>query len=281
MKYTKIRLQSVGGTSVDFPFIGLEPDYKYILKAADGLGPPEFEVPVANTVFGGGVLQGRRALAREPVIRIGLNPDWEINQTAADLRSELYGLLEPIVGNTIRLVLMDGVEEIVQSNCLIKNFEISTFVKDPEVQLTLACIEPYLEGPEELDLMPFDGTSFAIDNIGSARTGISLEMKFGTINADPIKTWKITNTSTQETMEFATSFANFDGIRFNTQPGKRDVDMWDASLSGTDKWIDKLGMLTPASKWISLRPGINIFNVVGPADWDWIAGSYRPLYWGV
>ncbi len=56
MDITKIRI--IGLSTVDLPIIGALPSDSYILKAADGLGPPESDVSIASSLEQWGRLSG-------------------------------------------------------------------------------------------------------------------------------------------------------------------------------------------------------------------------------
>src|SRR5689334_2316445 len=94
MKIDTLRLV-VGPTTVDLPVVGADPSGPFVLKGADGLGPPDIDVVIADMVQEGGVRQKKRASNRQIVALVGLNPDWSTGITPEDLRTVLYELLTP------------------------------------------------------------------------------------------------------------------------------------------------------------------------------------------
>lgn len=269
MKFTKIRL--VGLHTIDLPLVGALPSDPYILKASDGLGPPEIDVMLAETRNEESVYQGSRTHGREPVIRIGLNPDHGVGQTASDLRSSMYGLLTPGPSGDIRLEVVDGETVVAQTHGHAKRLETVPFSETPEVQLTMACLESYLQDPNVLYLDPGGSQSAPeILNTGTAPTGFHMEVIF-TAN---LSSWSLIDVNGQK-MEFDYDFLSGDKLAIDTRGGHRGI--W---LTRDDVTTSILYSLAPGSVWHRLHGGNNVF-ATSSSSFTWADVFFRPQYWGI
>ena len=152
MYFTKVLLTGI--TPISLPIVGALPSDVYILKSVEGLGPPEVDVSITKTLNAGGVYQGRQPQNREIVLMIGLNPNYKIGQTVSDLRESLYGFLTPGYLDHVVIEIVNGVTTIAKTIGYVKKIEINPFSKDPQVQVTLACLKPYFEAPTILYITP-------------------------------------------------------------------------------------------------------------------------------
>ena len=263
MKVTSIRLQ--GLHTVDLPLYVAKPSDPYLIKAADGLGPPEHEVLIS-----GNVLQGRVPKNREIVFRIGLTPDYRQNETASDLRDRLYGLFAPErADGAVPIHFMNGQQILASTQGWVSNIDPALFSKEPEVNLTFPCTEPYLHAPDYVSTVPATKNIFTIVNAGSAPTGIEVELTF----TQAMPSWTL---STQNSfMRFDHAFAAGDILRFNTLEDRRSIARIRA---GTETKI--IGALTGSSTWAQLHGGTNTFFTSNQAfTWNYI--RYQPLFLGV
>lgn len=268
MKFTKIRL--IGLSTIDLPVADAESTDRYILKSAEGLGPPEIDVSIATTLHAGGVYQGRRPQQREPVLQIGLNPDYRTGQTASDLRNSLYGMLTPGHVDAVILQIMDGVDVVAHTKGYVKTLEIVPFAKDPEVQLVLSCLTPYFEAPEIIFVSPGDAAQPSIENVGTAPTGFYMEVNF----TGPVSGWSLVDPAGKE-MEFLYDFVVNDKLAVDTRPGSRGV--W---LTRDLVISNLIFALTANSIWPQLYGGDNIFST-SSQGFEWGEVYYYPQYWGI
>ena len=269
MKFTKIRL--TGLTAIDLPIVGALPSDRYILKGVDGLGPTEVDVSMSDTINAGGVYLGRRPHNREPVIRIGLNPDHSAGQSASDLRSSLYGMLTPGSDDVVLLEIIDGSTVVASTVGYVKKLEIAPFSQTPEVQVTLACTQPYLQAPNILFVAP-GGSKAApeIVNTGNAPSGFHMEVIFSA----PVSSWILTDVKARK-MEFVHDFLAGDKLAFDTRPGLRRVELTRDLM--TTKLLSALAF---GSVWHMLHGGNNIFSA-SSTSYNWGDVYFRPLYWGI
>lgn len=271
MKFTKIRL--VGLDPIDLHIQSAHPSDPYILKAADGLGPPEVDVAIATTIYSGGIYQGRRPQGREIVLRVGLNPDYGSYQTASDLREEIYSLLSPGYGQdeSVQIHIMNNDALVAQTLGFVKRIEVAAFTQDPEVQITIATLLPYFEAPEEYYQDPMGSLSAPeLKNIGTARTGFYMSVRF----LETLSSWQISDADGNK-MLFEHNFLANDVLLFDTNPGSRGI--WRTRDLITTKVVY---ILSPDSSWLTLKGGWNTFVTSSPS-FEWGDVYYRPKFWGI
>jgi hypothetical protein len=274
MFFTKIRL--VGLYNIDLPILSAQPSDRYLLKSADGLGPPESDVSIASTLYQGGVYRGRQTLSREIVLRVGLNANWYTGQTPSFLRNELYGLLTPgsAASDSILVALMNGPNTVVQAVGFVKRIEIVPFAKEPEVQITISCLNPYLEAPSSVDLTGLNKSNPQIQNAGNAPSGFLMELTLTANKSQFILSDRPVYTDGNY-MQFTYAFLSGDLIKIDTRYGTRDATV---TRAGVEKTL--LNALVTASDWLILHGGLNNFYTSTP-DFNWGTVRYRPKYWGV
>lgn len=279
MKFTRLQLR--GLYDIQLPVVGALPSDKYILKDSDGLGPPEVDVSISRSLTGKGSYQGRQPLDREITLRIGLNPDWGAGITPDDLRSEIYGLLTPpTYADYITLFIFDvrkayPNDTVATTRCWAKRVEPVLFSKDPEVQVVLSCLDPYLEAPSLLSYNAVGRNTIAINNPGTAPSGMLINAVF----SGPASSFEIQGSLGETILHVDWNFVNGDILYIDSRPGFEQV-----RVNNTSPFYVKnvAGALTSGSQWPMLRGGNNYFAGVGSnTNWSWGAVQYRPLFWGL
>lgn len=280
MKFNKIRL--VGASNVDFPIVDADPAGPFVLKNADGLGPPDITLRRGKTVQEGSIRQGRRAEDRQIIMRVGLQPDWDVGQTAEQVRANLYNLLTPRFGNPVKVQLMlnDVVVGVAQGD--ISRFEVVIFSKDPEVQITLDCDYPYLLAPAVQYQTPIKTviggmTALDIVNDGTAPAGFFLGIKFLAPVTGSLQLLEDAPFGLRMSLHNV-SFAANDSVTFNTAAGTRGVHK--VTPSGVSTTL--LNNLDGASAWLQLYGGNNRLLINNTNfDWYFTGFSHTPAHWGV
>lgn len=263
---------------IEFPIIGATPTNKFILKAVDGLGPPEVDVSISDPTYGAPGYQGRRPQRREIVMRVGLNPDWSINQNPADLRDILYTLLSPGVGDMIRILLMNDSSVAAVTEGYVKKIEMTAFAKDPEAQITIACKSAYLWAQDRtyVDLTGLSKNYPQIYNGGTAPTGLHAEMTY-TADYEGEQSFKFSaiDFGGTKSVWFKETLKLGDKLIIDTRPG-----FYEVSRTRNDVKKNLLYALQGDSAWISLYPGANSLSIThGSFDWD--VFFFTENFWGI
>lgn len=277
-------LRFIGAQSVDFPLLGAEESGPFVLKSAEGLGPPEVTVRLARTVLEKAVYQGKSANLRQITILVGLQPNWDVGQTAEELRTTLYSLLTPRYGQMVRaeIVYNGAVQGYAQGH--ISKLEAAMFTKDPAVQITLDCDYAYFLNPNTIVQEPVQSTvngirAFEVVNDGTAPSGFVM----GVILRANVGTTLYLSDGDPRGMKLQVDGINWiAGDRFvvDTRPGSRGV--WRGPQGGA--LVSALNNLNGAvSEWVYLYGGNNQLQINTTAfDWDpAYKFSHQPAYWGV
>ncbi len=268
MDFNKIRL--IGLSTVNLPIHNTRPSDSFILKAADGFGPPESAVAIAKTLEQGGTYLGRQTQTREIVLRVGLNANYKLNQTPTSLRETLYGLLTPTETDAIKVQFLKNDTVVAVTVGHVSRIEIVPFTKTPEVQIVIPCVESFLNGPEEIVHNTGSKNPFIVSNVGSAQTGFAMELIF---TASPTGFILIGPSNWRMFLDYP--FVTGDVLAFDTRPGKRFITR---RRGGNE--INLIHTLSRDSKWLILRGGDNIF-APSTGAWSWGFVKYTPQYWGI
>lgn len=277
-------LRFIGASSVDFPILGADPSGPFVLKGADGLGPPEVTVRMGKTVLEKAPYQGKSPNLRQVIAVVGLQPDWDVGQTAEELRTVLYGLLTPRYNRMVRVeVVSDGIVQGYAQGQVSK-MEAAIFTKDPAVQITVDCDYGYFLAPNAVVQEPVQSTvggirAFDVENDGTAPSGF----KAGFVLMANVGTTLVLSDEDPLGQKFQVDGINWvSGDRFviDTRPGSRGV--WRGPGGGA--LVPALANMNGAvSEWIHLYGGDNKLLLNTTAfDWDpEYKFSHQPAYWGV
>lgn len=277
-------LRFVGATNVDFPILGADPSGPFVLKGAEGLGPPEINVRLAKTVLEKALYQGKSPTLRQITAVVGLQPDWDTGQTAEELRTQLYSLLTPRYGEMVRAeIVSEGVVKAFAQGHISK-MEPVIFSKDPAVQIVLDCDYAYLLHPATVVQQPVQSASggiraFDVENDGTAPSGFK---------ADFILMANVGNSLILSDEDPRGQKIQIDGINWlagdrfvvDTRPGSRGV--WRGPGGGA--LVSVLNNLNAAvSEWMALYGGDNRL-LLNTTAFDWgpeFQFRHQPAYWGV
>lgn len=276
-------LRFIGAQSVDFPLLGAEESGPFVLKGAEGLGPPEINVRLSRTVLEKAIYQGKSAGLKQIIAVVGLQPNWDVGQTAEELRTILYSLLTPRYGQMVRaeIVYNGVVQGYAQGH--VSKLEAALFTKDPAVQITLDCDYPYFLSPNTLLQEPVQSDvggirAFEVVNDGTAPTAF----KAGFILRANVGNSLVLSDGDPRGQKIQIDGINWvagDHFIVDTRPGSRGV--WRRPQGGG--LVSVLNNLNAAvSEWMTLYGGNNLLTLNTTAfDWSPDKFTHQPAYWGV
>lgn len=252
----------------------VDPNAKYILKNVDGLGPPEIDTVMAQSLYEGDKYQNSRPQGRQVVINILLQPDYEHGETVSDLRTKLYAQLYPPMRRPAQIELLYNDEVVATTRGYVKIFDINPFSKDPEVQITYSCMSAFLQGPKvDLNLFDIDFYNPTIYNPGNAPTGFHMEVWF----TGNLPTWGMHSTDFPGyNMEVDGDFKTTNYLIIDTRPGFREVTLVDITTNEHTNLVDRL---VKGTDWMMLDREYNSFTTSHLELWTDF--SFYPQYWGV
>lgn len=291
MNLTKVVIKS-NLAEVNLPLVGARATDEYICKNIDGLGPPEVDLHLRETLYSGLLNRGRRPQGREIIIRVALTPNYQTGKTAGDLRQELYGLLsagDQRNPDVVQVRLHHNEEENVWASTrgYVKRIEIVPFVKDPEVQITITCLQPYLVGASVYpDLSVMNASNVAklaprLTNPATGPTGFRMELVFSLAGGNARYGFSLQPVDQTTTVPVSFNivnvpFINGDKLVIDTRPGVRQVTRIRDGVSA-----NLLSALHPKSVWPLLRGGGNDFIIPPLANFSFTSVFFYPNYWGI
>jgi len=221
--------------------------------------------------------------AREIVLRVILNPRFNLDESFSDVRDELYKVISSTRSGQIQLHFKSGTTTVAMIEGSIIKFEVDHFTKLPEVQLTIRCNDPLFKAINPVILTPaylYAATSGAYVTIPNERSTAPHGFKMDFVINGPILTYKIQDLETNPTWKFELGyfggFLNGDHIYFSSEQNDRYIYM----IRSGEK-IDLMDVVYANSVWPVLFPGANKFYFFHISWTVWNDMRYYPRYWGV
>lgn len=174
---TEIRVRNprrIVDTQLDLPLQGPS---KFPIIFVDGLTPVAAEFtssPYAN--LPGEYLQSSRVGVRNIVLTLELKPDWSTGEDPEDLRKILRGFFTP--GHPVELELVtDKVTRHISG--VVESLEAPMFVREPQVQISVLCHDPYFyespgSGETTFTTTANNGFSIEFSDTGDVDTGVRI-----------------------------------------------------------------------------------------------------------
>lgn len=279
MKVTNAQLYS-GETELASFALGLgETEDRYLIKSMAGIDAdsitPRFYAMGQSTGLG---LFDFGLPPRELVIRIGLNPNFTLDESFSELRDRLYRAISATRTGTIRIQFNSGATAVSQLSGFVIKFEASLFTKTPEAQITMRCDDPFFRGinPVELSSDDPENPISVADSLSTAPHGFVMNITFsGTADAITVQP-TLLDAEWTFTVTPPGGFEVDDILVFSSEPNTKEV------------YINRGGDIIPIADGISLSsvwpvifPGVNIFYLSEmPSVSDWSI-QYYPAYWGI
>lgn len=244
------------------------------VRNIDGLGA--VKATVNTTPMGSvdkAVFTGSNFGERNIVLTLGLTPDWD-NWTFSRLRRLIDKYFMPKMQT--RLVFETMEFSPVEIFGYVEANEPNMFTKDPEHQISIICPDPDFTSVEAITIYgQTDQDPLDIDYEGNIETGFVVQVR--NFDADPDPSI-ITIYRTNPDIDNFTVDSGGDPILLDSE---RTFMM--NSISG-QKFVKTVGatetnllqMVSDDSKWLSLRQGVNQFQVISNAGvQDWSLAYYE------
>lgn len=267
--YDTIRV--MGDVNVDLSLQNVKPTDSYILREAEGITAPEFNMQIKNTLYQGGVFQNRQALNKQVVLNVRLNPNYSAGETAKSLRQNLYQMLSPRWGRPVKVQLMLAGTVIAEVEGHVGGMPMNPFTKDPEVQVSIDCLSACWFAPTPVNYLPPLPDELKIVYSGSAPVGFWMQVMF-TQTVPYFEIHHVDNVF--EKVRLDRQFIENDILTIDTRPGLRSVAL---TRGGTSESI--LASLSGDSKWAEIYEGTNTFAMNTNA-FAWQGVTYIPQWWG-
>lgn len=261
---TKIELFSLQPDAPVLPLGGFMPnDDPVQIRSVTGLEPVKANIATTPFASGRGVLyQGSTTPQRNIVMALGLNPDWEGQQTMASLRHILYRYLMPENWTKLRFFSQELPDVDIEG--YVESFEPNMFSEDPEVQVSIICPRPdFIEADATIyDGVVDDGTLEEVfEYAGTIRTGFELRID-GTVNNPDYTgdiTVKLTSFGVQE--HFTITPVTVDGQRYFKLSTVRNSKRAQSVSKADGSLTNLLSGVTGDSVWLEIKPGENVLSI--------------------
>jgi hypothetical protein len=264
---TALRAYSSWSSAPTLPLSdGGRPDTDLIqIRDITGLEP--VKATISRTPLGsidGESFNGAAVPARNIVLTLGLNPDWDV-WTMSKLRRLLYAYFMPKL--LVRLVIENDDMPPVEIYGHVEGCEQNMFTKDPEIQVSIVCEDPYFTALEPVVLTGISSNPVDIDYGGSVETGMVVEISEATLPAPIVIGIQVGNPLLSTFQVNATVSAS-SYLIMSSVLGKKYVRNVE---QGTGVITNRLAQLQDGYIWPTLQPGLNHFKIVtdnGVQDWQ-------------
>ena len=252
-------------------------DSSIILSKVTGLSSTDLTLFMGDFASEGSYYQGRRLNKRNITLTFDINPDYENEVTATDVRKLLYRVFLSGETGVLRLGITDDEVPVeLVTNVIVEQITIDQFSKELSAQVSLIAPYPYLNAA-----MPYYNTSSwtikDFPNIGNVDIGFKIKLEVlaatPTVNLiipAPYPPYK------KLTLEAPSGFSVGDIIDINTNQGSRSIQV---------NYVDKMAYLKAGSDWIQLSEDPTTLQVYGSVEYDGkVEGTemyYIFKYWGI
>lgn len=219
---------------------------------------------------------------RDIVMRVVLNPLYQLNETASELRDELYRLISYSRTGKVQLQFRDGATTVAAISGMITKFEALHFARVPEVQITVTCPDPIFRSVHPVDIpvaeLPTTGTNVTIfDSISTAPHGFSFKVKFTATRSFFVIQDTFLTPDWQFVVDPPTDFQIDDELWFSNEYGAKQL-FWNKA-SGTD--VNLMDKVWATSVWPQIFPGKTSMEFTSNPYYDWLEFNYYGAHWGL
>lgn len=265
---------------ISFPLDNSDPTSRYSVKQILGLDAEEIFAKFDGWSLTSGEFYSMSMQSKEIVMRVALNPRFDLDESYSDIRDELYRAISANRSGLLEIHFRAGATTVARIFGSIKKMEASHFTNQPEVQLTFSCDDPMFRGVTQVVYSSADLGStvqqIVPDTISTAPHGMDLKITFTgaaaqlTIQDDPTTpTWKFKVTPSG-------GFLSGDVLYLSSEFSNKYVYM--VRSSTTTQLADKI---SPDSVWPTIFPGSNTFHFLEKANFNWNYIQFYPCFWGV
>lgn len=293
MIITKIRLEEehpmaftgAGGTtywplpSCDLNLDSSAGENGYLIKAAEGFGPPSVTAIVEGFDATGIPIFGPAMDTRTVSLRIGLVEN--IDKTVSELRDDLYKFMS----KSVIISFMNDALTVAQISGFIREFDPTHFASQPEIKLLIECTDGVFTSPIPVNIPVATLNTLSpviVYNEGTAPTGMVLIFEV-TVNHSNFsitnhgKAWHSGSGAVNNNFTVTYPFLDNDIVTLSTHPKDKRLTV----LRGANT-VDLAGYLNSGAVWPQLYSGVNAFGWTFDNTWMlWTGASYIPRYWGV
>lgn len=217
---------------------------------------------------------------RELVIRLTLNPRFNLNETYSEVRDDIYRAISATRTGELEFQFQVGAATVAKISGHVIKMEVAHFSSNPELQITVRCEDPIFRGTNPVEYAVADLATTnpvgIVDNLSTAPHGFKASFTMTATAASLTVQDKAIDPEWEFKIIPASSFLSGDVIHFSSEVNNRYLYMDRASVI-----TSLMDMIEPSSVVPIMFPGFNEFHFVEIASFDWNELSFTPAYWGV
>lgn len=217
---------------------------------------------------------------RNIVMRIILNPRFNLDESYSDVRDELYRVISANRTGLVHLHFKSGATTVAHIIGSVNKFEAIHFTNLPEVQLTFRCPDPIFKG---INPVLFVTEDLAVtnpvripDSLSTAPHGFTMQFTF----SDVVTDFTIQDLEDDPEWKFKVipdgGFVADDVLYFSSEYSNKQIYM----IRDVDT-IHLVDKVESGSIWPIIFPGQNEFYFLPEEDVVWGPVQYYASYWGV
>lgn len=281
MRVTSIHLTSEETDAITFDLRATNAKSKYIIRNIIGMDADEL-IPrfYGFSKDGDKRFYDFKLKPREIVMRIVLNPRYNLDENNSDVRDSLYKVISGTRTGVIDLEFYAGASTVCKISGHIVKFEVPYFSNEPELQITIRCNDPMFRGINPVYMAPEDIPStnpiLIPDSISTAPHGFSMQITLTATLANLTIQDKASSPEWDFKVIPASTFLSGDVIHFSSEFNNRYLYMVRSAV--TTHLLDRI---ETTSVWPMIFPGFNEFHFVNIASFDWDFIQFNSAFWGV
>ena len=284
MRVTSVSMLPEGGsTSHVLSFRDPTRSNPYNVKAIVGLDADELVPNYYHTQYGDNFHE-LALVKREIVVRVELNPRFNVGESYSSLRDDLYRLIGQSRTGLVKLEFYnEAVDPVAVISGYVIKFEAPVSTETPEVQITIKCKEPMLKASARTDI-DISGMTPALitinDTLSTAPHGLVIEAE---VVEDGLLIFSVADPSDPTYQLSAAVFGGFlsgDIIQMSSELNNKYLRLVRGSTT-----FHIADSIQSGSVWPLVRPGNNSFTLE-PSEpmadkMDLVSVAHYPTYWGI
>ena len=281
MRVTDVSIYSNNIEAINFSVRSADPKSQYIVRNMVGLDAEE----IIPKFYGMGLYTKPKYYdfnlkSRDIVIRLVLNPRFQLDESFSDIRDALYRAISSSRTGLVALHFNAGGTTVARIFGFITKFEAAYFTNLPEAQLTITCNDPMFRAINPIyynisDIKTVNPVVIA-DNLSTAPHGFNMQVTFKA--ASPSFTVQDASLNPEWVFKVTPNggFLSGDILYFSSEYSNKYLYM---VRSGVTTYL--LDKIVSGSIWPIVFPGGNNLYFMEIPSFNWNALSYYPAYWGV
>lgn len=229
----------------------------YIVEEITGLDPVKASIVSSNfATMDGQQYQASSRDVRNITIKLGYAPNYSIDQTIRDLRTQLYDYFMPDEEVSLAFYMEDGVTASIAGR--VETCEAPLFSQEPQMDISILCMNPDFIGTDLVAIhdtfTTTDTSAHTINYTGTVRTGLTSIKFTAATSITDVSIYHTSPTGVLRTMLISAPLVLGDVVNICTIKGQKSITLTRSGVTSSLLWA-----VSPQSDWIQLERGSNQF----------------------